>query len=146
MITCKGAEDTLGKSGKGGLGQSTADAKDLETAPHLRDLRLWKGVGTGYEPWRQKTGEMGGDWIVKDSICNAKMFRLILREMEPRVGYYRVRREKHECMHIVLKGFLMAVWRMKFRTQKMQTRYLDRDLLLKYKEHWRMGTQTKAVG
>lgn len=39
----------------------------------------------------------------------------------------------------------MAVWRMKFRTQKMQTRYLDRDLLLKYKKHWRMGTQTKAV-
>lgn len=99
MITCKGAEDTLGKSGQGGLGQSTADAKNLETAAHLRDLRLWKGVGIDYEPWRQKTGEMGGDWIVKDSICNAKMFRLILREMEPRGGYYRVRQEKHECAH-----------------------------------------------
>lgn len=105
MITCKGAEGALGKSGKGALGQSTAEAKNLETAEHLRDLRLWKGVGIGYEPRRQKTGEMGGVWIVKDSICNAKMFRLILHEMGPSGGYYRVRLEKHKYMHIVLKGF-----------------------------------------
>ena len=48
---------------------------------------------------------MGGIWVMKDSVYNVKMFRLILHEMRASGGYYRMRLGKHDCMHIVLREF-----------------------------------------
>lgn len=91
-------------------------------------------MSVGYEPRRQKIGEVGRIWTMKDFVCYTKMFRFILQELGASRGYYRVRLENNMIVHelFFFKVCLTAVWRIKFGTQKMKTRYLDRNLLPKY--------------